>query len=322
MSNLSPAKAGSKNHLGRVSWGSLRSPQALRCRLLRRLLNLAPHENKLGKNLPKGSLEEMKYSPKIFALFLIALFACHIEAKSWHGITPLKSNRNDVARVLNQSVAPDAETSKYDSETEQVRFLFSRPGGYWGDCEKLIPPGTVLTIEVIPKVPRHLSDLQTDTNKFQKLVPSGEFLIDGDAFSDETEGLVVSTKDGFVRRIVYLPAKHDQYPCRAYYQEPRYFVDRIICMLCPTINVASADTAEAGSLTTFTVNVGGAATPLTYTWSVSEGKIVEGQGTELIKVDTKGVKDWVVVATVEVGGIDSACARTASSTTAVIPRRN
>jgi hypothetical protein len=88
---------------------------------------------------------------------------------------------------------------------------------------------------------------------------------------------------------------------------------------CPTISVSCTDSVDQGQPITFTASVvGGAGTP-TYNWSVSAGTISSGQGTSSITVDTAGIGGQTVTATVEVGGIDPACARTASCTTSVRP---
>jgi hypothetical protein len=61
---------------------------------------------------------------------------------------------------------------------------------------------------------------------------------------------------------------------------------------------------------------------VTYNWSVSAGTISSGQGTSSIQVDTAGLGGQTVTATVELGGLDPSCSRTASCTTgirAVVP---
>jgi hypothetical protein len=88
---------------------------------------------------------------------------------------------------------------------------------------------------------------------------------------------------------------------------------------CPTISVSCTDTVDQGQPITFTASVVGGAGSPTYNWSVSAGTISSGQGTSSITVDTAGLGGQTVTATVEVGGIDPACARTASCTTSVRP---
>jgi hypothetical protein len=73
---------------------------------------------------------------------------------------------------------------------------------------------------------------------------------------------------------------------------------------------------DQGSSITFTASV----TPdtnVTYNWSVSAGTISSGQGTSSITVDTANLGGQTVTATVELGGLDPACTRTASCSTAV-----
>ena len=87
---------------------------------------------------------------------------------------------------------------------------------------------------------------------------------------------------------------------------------------CPTVSVSCPTDVEDGAPITFTASVGDAGNlSLTYNWSVSAGTISSGQGTSSITVDTKGVGGSTVTATVELGGVDPICSRTASCSTAV-----
>ncbi len=89
---------------------------------------------------------------------------------------------------------------------------------------------------------------------------------------------------------------------------------------CPTISVSCPADVDEGSPITFTASVAGGPPSLspTYNWSVSAGTITSGQGTSSIQVDTAGLGGQTVTATVEVGGVDPACAtRTASCSTQV-----
>jgi len=87
--------------------------------------------------------------------------------------------------------------------------------------------------------------------------------------------------------------------------------------LCPTLDIdAPEKVINRNSILTFRVNVGyGDIEGLKYTWTVSAGKIVEGQGTTIIKVDAEGAKE--VTATVQIGGFCETCNRTVSFTTKI-----
>jgi hypothetical protein len=265
----------------------------------------------------------VKSSVKILlSVVCLVLSATSLVAKSWHGITPLKSNRDDVARIVNQSIGPDVERFEYDSDIESVAFLFAKPDAL--TCMESLSPGTVLTITITPKTETHLSDLQLDEKKLLRLESSPEFLIDGDAYLDDDGGLIVTIRKGSVRRIVYIAAKSDRHLCPTPYDEPRQFAERLICILCPTVATTCQDEVEAGTIITFNAYVSAGDPPpeLTYHWAVSAGTIVEGQGTNSIKVDTKNLAGKTVTATFEVGGMDSVCAKTASCSTPIIPRKN
>ena len=65
----------------------------------------------------------------------------------------------------------------------------------------------------------------------------------------------------------------------------------------------------------FTVNLGNInEEKANYKWSVDRGTIVEGQNTPVIKVDTTGLDDTIINATIEIEGLPNNCARTASKT--------
>jgi hypothetical protein len=89
---------------------------------------------------------------------------------------------------------------------------------------------------------------------------------------------------------------------------------------CPTVSVSCPTEVDAGQPLTFTAavdNVG--SLTLTYNWSVSAGTISSGQGTSSITVDTTEAGGGTITATVELGGVDPICSRTASCTTSVKP---
>lgn len=88
--------------------------------------------------------------------------------------------------------------------------------------------------------------------------------------------------------------------------------------LCATISVSGPNAlTKVGEDMIFTANVsGGSQDSVIYNWTVSNGKITEGQGTSRIVVKTtKEMKGQTVTATVDVGGLcASECPRNASST--------
>jgi hypothetical protein len=88
---------------------------------------------------------------------------------------------------------------------------------------------------------------------------------------------------------------------------------------CPVIVVSCPDTSPFSPLT-FSASVSGPDPTVkpTFTWAVSAAKLVSGQGTHSITVDTLESSGRTVTAVVEVGGLPVRCPHTASCSTAVI----
>ena len=96
--------------------------------------------------------------------------------------------------------------------------------------------------------------------------------------------------------------------------------DCIPNLVCPTIRTdCPTSEVEQGTPVNFSVSVNGgtpSVTP-TYNWTVSAGTISSGQGTPSITVDTASTAGQSITATVELGGLDPSCGRTASCSVAV-----
>jgi hypothetical protein len=87
---------------------------------------------------------------------------------------------------------------------------------------------------------------------------------------------------------------------------------------CPKVVVSCpAEVPEIGKVYVFKARVEGTdTTNLSYSWTVSTGEIVEGQGTATLRVRfTEGGKE--LTATVEVNGLPLDCERVASCSLAV-----
>ena len=99
------------------------------------------------------------------------------------------------------------------------------------------------------------------------------------------------------------------------------YAARRVCN-CPDIAVRCADTARVGDTLTFTVAVSNfdKNARLSYTWTVSAGTVLSGQGTPAIVVDTTGLNSQAVEATVEVKGLPASCLQKASCASTVLGR--
>jgi PKD domain-containing protein len=86
---------------------------------------------------------------------------------------------------------------------------------------------------------------------------------------------------------------------------------------CPVLSVSCPNGIEPKQPITFEATVTGgdpAMTP-TYTWKVSAGKIISGQGTSKIMVDIPDIAGQSITATVSLGGPDPSCTGTTASCT-------
>lgn len=86
---------------------------------------------------------------------------------------------------------------------------------------------------------------------------------------------------------------------------------------CPLISVSCPSEVKDGEPIVFSATIKDTdpSAVFTYNWSVDKGSIIEGQGTHTIKLKSLGGSSWT--ASLKVGGLDPACASTASCTLSV-----
>jgi len=91
----------------------------------------------------------------------------------------------------------------------------------------------------------------------------------------------------------------------------------IAVCVCPTLTVTGpSGEVKAGDVLTFTANLSGGSTDFTYDWTVTQGTIIEGQGTPSIRVQTDAnLAGQNVTATVNVTSVTcTECSRSESVT--------
>jgi len=79
--------------------------------------------------------------------------------------------------------------------------------------------------------------------------------------------------------------------------------------VCPTVNVTCPEAGNENAPVTFTANVSGGSPNITpgYNWTVTAGRIISGQGTPSITVDTNGLAGQTVRASVDITGFGTPC---------------
>ncbi len=135
------------------------------------------------------------------------------QAKAWRRIVPLHSTRAEVERRLGK---PNARSKHYEFRTERAFIIYSTgvacvqgPATEWN-----VPPDTVLSIVVTPKVKLRLAALRLDLRKYQK-TPDPEVPTHVN-YRNEAEGLTYEVfegggaDNGLILHIKFEPAAQDQ----------------------------------------------------------------------------------------------------------------
>jgi len=255
----------------------------------------------------------MKRATLIIVFCLSVFLPPKTDAKAWRGIVPLRSTRADVVKALGDGMDAKAPGLRYRIDNEDVFLIYSGSNSYLPDCVRQLPSESILAIEVTPNVKLSFDSLGLDAKTFRKVEPTKEAPLRSLGLIDDEQGLVISV-NGSVEKLVYVPSKIDRARCPAYYADLSRFVNNTLCILCPQIAVTCPDEIEKGNKIGFTavVVIGTPAIETTYKWTLTDGTILEGQGTSAITVDASKAKGKTITATVEVGGIDPACANKAS----------
>ena len=83
---------------------------------------------------------------------------------------------------------------------------------------------------------------------------------------------------------------------------------------CPQVAVTCPEPSRVGKQVTFTSNLKGGTgnVPLVYNWTVSGGKIISGQGTHSVTIDTTGIEGQSVTATLALPGYEENCSASCS----------
>jgi hypothetical protein len=148
---------------------------------------------------------------------LVTMTLSIAQVNSWRGITPLKSTRADVEKILGR---PTLDTkaryaADYMTNNERVFVLYStgpcnvKPSNGWR-----IPADTVLRVSVKPKIKPTFASLHLDETTYEKR-PDPEVL-QFTYFTNERDGITVTvnTDDGLVTAFDYFPmAKDDHLRC-------------------------------------------------------------------------------------------------------------
>jgi hypothetical protein len=237
------------------------------------------------------------------------------QAKDWRGIVPLYSTRADVERLLGK---PNAKFDRYDIGDEVADITYSS-----GTCANgwNVTKDTVILISVTYHRTLRLSDLQIDLSKFERA--PDPYTTNHIYYNNGEEGIryVVSEGVGPTRgtilNVYYEPSRKDMHLfCPSKDDDTKD--PGPLMTHCPMITIGCKDRGPLP--VTFSVIYSPPIEKVSFKWTVSEGTIIEGQGTPAITVTAPaGVKK--ITATVLIDGFPKGCSNTESCSTDVTVSR-
>ena len=231
------------------------------------------------------------------SILIAIVFAPDVLAKEWRGIVPLQSTQEDVVRLFGCN--PN-DGCKVRVGNEEAFFVFATGSVAENNrCVKDLPPGTVLLIEVVLANPPKLSALGINKKQFRTFDPSMPRNIGYKGYIDEKEGLIIKTYKGKVLQLDYIAAGKDVPRCPDYYEEPESIIQLLIEACCAQVSLdCPVQPPVDGEQITLSATTS-ESERVKYEWKVTAGKIVAGQGTTKVTIDTTGLGGRTFTATVE-----------------------
>lgn len=246
---------------------------------------------------------------KLFTMasLLLLFLGGTLQAKEWRGIVPLTSSREDVIRIFKQC-ADENPSCEFRFKNEDVHIEFSGVAtSQLHKCSRQLPADTVLLVEIIPQEILRLKNLGINKKSLRAFkvnsMAGGEYR----GYIDDKEGMVIKTYEGKIVQVDYIAALKDRHLCQGYYENPESFVQEIFLSHTPAIALnCPTKKPQAGERINFSADILG--TPkISFLWTVSAGKVIAGQGTRNIMVDTTGLQGQMIKATVALGRVAASC---------------
>ena len=248
----------------------------------------------------------------IFLFFVFVMAAAQVVAQEWRGLMPLRSTRADVVRLFGQC-SDEKPWCEFRIENEEILIVFSKPG----DCA--VARDTVLSIQRELLNETTFAALGLDPRRFKSFDPSWPRGMGYRGYIDEKNGLLLKTFGGKIFQINYIAGKKDWSVCQTYYRRPREFVEVIFPHVPVISSVGCPETSVvAGEKVVIKAHYARTGQRTSLTWETTGGRILEGEKTSEILLDTTGVEGKAITVTVELH--DGSHTVTGSCTFNVSPR--
>ena len=222
-------------------------------------------------------------------LLLVASVKNSAEAKEWRGLTPLHSTRADVIRLLNQC-SNQREACRFSLEGESVYILFAAGlTSDYAECAERLGLETIMFIQVEPRKSLKFSELHLKKKDYASFSPTDPTQRGYQGFRTP-DGFLVRAYKGRILQLSYIANESDRQRCSKYYESPESFVE-IILNHYSNMYVDGPESVKAGENLMLSAhsNINDKAG---YTWTVNAGKIMSGQFTTQIVIDTQGLLEF------------------------------
>ena len=226
--------------------------------------------------------------------FAVVIAVQRAVAEEWRGIKPLQSTRADVVRVLGEC-SDKQKPCEFVFENEDITIDLGNAQTCHG-----VPPDTVLFIKRVMRKATTIKALGFDKRRFKSFDPSIPRNMGYRAFVDEKAGLLFKTLHGEVFEIYYIPPYSDRQVCRLYYGDAHDLLRVVFEHVFVIYSVNCPTTAVDGEKVLIDADYGHNGQRQIPTWYTTGGRIVAGQGTRKIVLDTTGLAGKVFTVTIEV----------------------
>jgi len=214
-------------------------------------------------------------------------------AEEWRGLKPLSSTRADVVRVFGEC-ADKEKRCEFIFQNESVSIDFSGPDTCNGRSD------IVLVIKRALRNGASMKALGFDKRHFKSFDPSLPRNTGYRAFVDEKSGLLFKTLRGEVFEIYYVAPKAEENGCSNYFGNTRELLQVVFEHVFMISSVSCPPTTVDGERVSIAAEYPLTGQHLVPTWYTTGGRIVAGQWTRKILLDTTGLAGKVFTVTIEV----------------------
>jgi len=225
--------------------------------------------------------------------FAVSMTAQQATAEEWRGLKPLSSTRADVVRVFGEC-ADKEKRCEFIFQDESVSIDFSGPDICNGRSD------TVLLIKRALRNAASMKALGFDKRHFKSFDPSFPRNTGYRAFVDEKSGLLFKTLRGEVFEIYYAAPKAEEDGCSNYFGNTHELLQVVFEHVFMVNRVSCPPTMVDGEKVSITADYPLTGQHLVPTWYTTGGRIVAGQWTRKILLDTTGLAGKVFTVTIEV----------------------